>query len=375
MARGFPATVLAILGSVGLLITTYLAAQLHPLTDTQLKGGDKHLVELLAFAGAALLLCDTVRNRKTLERVLFTVVLAGGLVAIIGILQFVFEFDLASSLRPPGFTASTVGFIYTRSGFAASPVQPAIRSSSVSCARLSFRWPCIFARHALSSMMRTLSSIAAVLLAVVIPMALSRSAIVALVVIAVIMIPSWPSDRRWKAVIAGAAVAGLLTVIAPGLLSTTNDLINGDQGAQSLAYRDQANEQAYKLAGERPWFGSGYGTFNSDDQFILDNTYLTMMVEGGATGILALVVLMLVPAGVAIGVRRRTRDPAARDLAQTLLAMLLAVAVAGWGLTFLGYPLLSGLLFITIGAVGALARMVPARPLEPASQVPAAPSV
>ena len=224
-------------------------------------------------------------------------------------------------------------------------------------------------------MMRMLSSIAALLLAVVMPMALSRSAIVALVVIAVIMIPSWPSDRRWKAVIAGAAVAGLLTVIAPGLLSTTNDLINGDQGAQSLAYRDQANEQAYKLAGERPWFGSGYGTFNSDDQFILDNTYLTMMVEGGATGILALVVLMLVPAGVAIGVRRRTRDPAARDLAQTLLAMILAVAVAGWGLAFLGYPLLSGVLFITIGAVGALARMVPARPLEPASQVPAAPSV
>jgi O-antigen ligase len=356
MQRGFPPVVLAVLGSVGLLVVTYAAAQLHPLTENQLNGADRHFVELLAYTGAALLVCDTVRTRRDRERVLFAVVLAGGIVAVIGIIQFCFEFDISSSLRPPGFQSSPTGFIYSRSGFnrvagtARHPIEFGVVCAVVLPLALHL------AHHALSNRVRRISMVSAVALAVVIPMALSRSALVALVVIVVVLVPSWPSERRWKAIFALAGVLAMLTIVAPGLLSTTNDLINGRQGAESLEYREQANDKAIELGSERPWFGHGYGTFDSEDQFILDNTYLTMLVEGGTAGLIALGVLLLLPSAVALETRHESRDPVVRDLAQTLLAMMLAMTVAGWGLSMLSFPLLAGLLFLTIGMIGALAR-------------------
>jgi hypothetical protein len=55
--------------------------------------------------------------------------------------------------------------------------------------------------------------------------------------------------------------------------------------------------------------------------------------------------------------RRSTNDPALQALAQSLVAVIAVVALGGFGLNVLRFPITAGLLFAGIGASGAVLRI------------------
>jgi O-antigen ligase len=111
------------------------------------------------------------------------------------------------------------------------------------------------------------------------------------------------------------------------------------------------------LIGDKPWFGYGFAV-DSPSPIIIDNQYLVLGLEQGFVGLIAFLLLIFTGIAVARQARRLSSDPAERDLAQSFVAMIAAVALGGFGLNILRFPITAGLLFVGIGGAGALLRMV-----------------
>jgi O-antigen ligase len=356
---------------LGLIFVSYLVAMLRPLDDTAADAADRHLVGLLSVVGVSLLAVDGLRDRQALYRVLGVLVAAGGAVALIGILQYVAHFDLARRLRPPGFAvASGSGFVYTRAGFyrVAGTARHPIEFGIV-CALL-LPIALHMAAHGARAVSRRASLLAAGLIGLALPMALSRSAVLAVAVVLAIMLPGLPTARRWKLIAGVGAVLWSVTLLAPGVLTTVRELFFGGAASGSNEARTQATEAAFDLFADEPWFGHGFGTLQG---IIVDNQLLVTIVESGVLGIVGLLALANGSVFALRSARRSTDDEALRDLGLTLIAVVAAVAVGSTGLATLRYPTTSALLFLSIGLAGAVHRIASGEGLVrlPASGGPA----
>ena len=112
-------------------------------------------------------------------------------------------------------------------------------------------------------------------------------------------------------------------------------------------------------AASNPFFGSGLGSRvtigPSANAFILDDQYLTTLLESGIVGVLGMVILMLVPFGRLAAFSRTTTEPdARRDLALAVAVSIIGYAVALF--FFDGFSFIQTLLgFFVLLALGSYA--------------------
>jgi O-antigen ligase len=190
-----------------------------------------------------------------------------------------------------------------------------------------------------------------------IPLSVSRSAAVAVGIGLAVLFLAWPWRRRLNAL--GVAVASLAVyqVLVPGRIITIVNLFrNSDQDA-SVTARTRDYELVFEYISKRPWFGLGPGTFLPTEYLQLDNQALKFLLEGGLVGCLAVVLLYVTGIRLARVVRRYTLDDETRQLAQCLVAIIVAAAVACFTFDAFGYTFYVGVLFLVFGAAGALWRL------------------
>jgi hypothetical protein len=79
--------------------------------------------------------------------------------------------------------------------------------------------------------------------------------------------------------------------------------------------------------------------------------------------------LLVIGTGVVGGrrVRKITSHESTADLAQALVASTAAVALGGFGLNIIRFPMTAGVLFLSVGSVGALLRLERAAAPPPAA--------
>jgi O-antigen ligase len=111
-------------------------------------------------------------------------------------------------------------------------------------------------------------------------------------------------------------------------------------------------------------FGRGFGTFIPSEftppyqpVASLDNQYLGSLIETGIVGLACLILLLLVWLFTALGARRRSRDPATRELALGLAGSSLALAFGLYVFDAFSFATVSGLMFVLLGMTGALWRL------------------
>jgi O-antigen ligase len=116
-----------------------------------------------------------------------------------------------------------------------------------------------------------------------------------------------------------------------------------------------------------PWFGHGPGTWLPANPLnIFDNQYLDAIVELGLIGTLALIVFLTVPAFVALGSRRRSRNQDLRMLAGALAAAGFVAPLASLTFDSLFFPMFANVYALVIGLTGACVRFAAAeRSAEP----------
>jgi hypothetical protein len=359
VAHGPSPTNRAVLFFLVVTLVGYVTVMARPIAELDQRSADRNLAVLVGLCGLAAAICDNVHTKQYLNRFVAVIVAGATIVAVIGFLQYFAKFDVAQYLHPPGFSSTgEEAFIYQRAGFrrvagtARHPIELGVALAATLPLALHL------ATYARTLVGRNMSRIATLAIVGAIPLALSRSAILSTALVALLLLPTFSPQRRLA--VLGAVMVFLLVMplFVPGIFGTIGKLLQGKEGTGSLQTRGDATEVGLDLIGDKPWFGHGFAPAIGVSPVIIDNQYLVTGIEQGLLGLAAVGAVIGTGIATARRARRLTDDPELRDLGQSLVAMIAAVALGGFGLNILRFPLTAGLLFVGVGCAGALLRIV-----------------
>jgi O-antigen ligase len=348
----------AVLVLLGAATASYVAANLRAIEGVEATAADRGMLTLLALLGVVLVAGDQIPSRHRLDVLLRRLVLVGAAVAAFGLLQFVTGSSFLEYLRPPGLVANTdlVG-VGERGGFS-RPAGTALSPIEFGVAMTMLLPPAVhYALHD-GHRGRLVRWVPVALLALAIPVAVSRSAVLGAAVAFALMLPTMSPRARRGAVVAALGMVALVYVAVPGMLGTLLRLFTGIGTDASAESRTSSYGLALEFVSHSPVVGRGFGTFLPEYR-ILDNQFLLTTIEMGVVGLLALLGLLVTGAVVARRTARAHRGTDTGRLAQALLASLAAGAVSFALFDALSFPIVAGLTFLVLGAIGALHALAP----------------
>lgn len=325
-------------------------------TAKEIKAADRGLLSLAAWAGIALVAADGISSRRRLDLVLHTLTAMGAFMALLGALQYFFGLDIASYFTIPGLTPNgDFGGIAFRSvrrvqSTAMHPIEFGVVLSAILPIAIS---RAMYARRG----KRWLPWTYATIIALAIPMSVSRSAILAFGVAAVILFAGWSGRQQVAGFIVFCCFGVAMKVLVHGLLGTVRSLFINLGNDPSIQGRTRDYAIVSELFHERPLLGRGFFTFIPVLYRTFDNAYLLALVELGAIGLISLLLLFLIGIFTARGARRAAPDPRGRDMGQALAAAIAAIAVSASTFDMLSFPMAATLSFLLLGCSGALWRL------------------
>jgi len=319
----------AVAGMWMVTLISYAIMHMHPRPSDQVLSADRWLMQLAGITGVIFICVDQVRSLEQVKQVLRALVWGAAFCGAVASLQFWLHNDITSSLHLPGFqlnstaytTVSTRGELQRVSGTAIQAIERGVASSMVLPLAV-YR-----ARYDRSrSSLRCWAPV--VLIAAAIPISVSRSSVVATFLAMSTLLVLLPSVQRVKGLaIAPIALAGVF-MTAHGYLGTVfGEFLLGTKDT-SIAHRVNDYPFVEQLVRQAPLFGRGGGTYlPMDNIHILDNQYLTSLIELGLVGTAALTYYLLLPFLVALVARWRSSDPELRVLASAVAGAALAATI------------------------------------------------
>ncbi|HEX6419758.1 MAG TPA: O-antigen ligase family protein [Acidimicrobiales bacterium] len=362
-----PRTVVPVRVVVGLLVATILMGYtvLHSryVPGDELLSSDRMILHVLSWAGVALLAAEGLRDKADLYRVLRALAGAVAVMAVVGFLQFRVGVDLVELVvnRLPGLQANAdLVTIQDRLGFR-RPSGTATHPIEFGCViAMTLPLALHLARFdAARTRFRRWLPVATI--AIGIPVAVSRSAVLGALVATVVVILGLEPRLRPRALATVGVFLAAVYATAPGLLGTLRDLFVNAGSDTSITYRTDDYDQVAEYVRQSPLIGRGPGTFLPTNYIYLDNQYLLSAIEIGLVGVAVVGVYLLAAAFLGRGARHRSGDPAVRDLGQAMAATSLTAAVTAFTFDAFSFLMYAGVVPLVIGAAGSLWAMVRAR--------------
>ena len=347
------------------VIATYVSANRHIMPSLERNGIDRGIILICGWLGVLVMASDGIPSMERLKKLLGRVVIGATAMATVGITQFFTGLDATQYIIIPGLKEQTLNTdLLSRNGLnrpsatAAHPLEFA--------AVLGMALPIAINRARFAPPgKRAVRWTQVGLISAGLPMTVSRSAVLAVLAVVFVLLPTWPKvERRIAYVVMALGVAGLFLLV-PGLVKTFRALFATLLGDTSTASRTGAFSKAMPYVFQHPWLGHGFGTFFPATYFFTDDQYLLTIIELGAVGLFALLALFVVGLVTAQRARRATKDPETRDLGQCLTATI-AVAMVAFG-TFdaLSFNMAAGLTFLFLGCTGAAWRLLRKQGAQP----------
>ncbi len=315
---------------------------------------DRLLIGLASWTGIALAGGEGIKSRHDLLLVVRCLVDAVAAMAAIAVLQFRTGWAPIELLDKIPILQSNSGFggVLSRSSFrrpagtAGHPIEYGVIVSSALALSIHLvihdRDRSRFHRWAAFS-----------LIALGIPIAVSRSA---LLVTSVVIIVFWFGEKgRIRVRSLGVVVAMFAFVFAtiPGLIGTLKGYVLAGNSDSSISTRTSDYAAAAPYLRDSPWLGRGPGTF-LPRYFILDNQYLASLIEVGILGTVAIAILFLSTYWLGRGARHASSNESDRNLGQMLAAAGAAGAVAATTYDLLSFSMYSAMVFVYLGLAAAL---------------------
>lgn len=325
-------------------------------TAKEIKAADRGLLSLAAWVGIALVAADGLATRRRLDLVLHTLTIMGAFMAFLGALQYFFGLDIASYFTIPGLHPNgDFGGIAFRSvrrvqSTAMHPIEFGVVLSAVLPIAIS---RAMYAQRGKRKLPWTYATV----IALAIPMSVSRSAILAFGVAAVILFLGWSGRQQIAGFFVFCIFGVAMKLLVHGLLGTVRSLFLNLGNDPSIEGRTRDYAIVGHLFHERPLLGRGFFTFIPVLYRTFDNAYLLALVELGAIGLGALILMFLIGIFTARGARRAAPDPRGRDLGQALAASLAAIGLSASTFDMLSFPMAATLTFLLLGCAGALWRI------------------
>ncbi len=267
-------------------------------------------------------------------------VIGGGVVAGLGLLQYATGQLFVDRLQIPGLTSGTSGWsLAQRSGLA--------RPSGTSTHPIEFGvvltmvLPLAIVYAIRSPSRRWIYRILLGAISFAIFLSISRSALVCAGVALLVLAASWTAAARVRALMVLLMVTAAIYLCSSGSARVPRAAVRGKSDDPSITSRTGSYDLALRFIQASPILGRGFGTF-LPKYWILDNGYLGRLFESGIGGLLGLLVL-IAGRGVAA---RRARLLVVEEFDQAIAQALFAsVAAAAFGLAFFdtfGFPQWAG---------------------------------
>jgi O-antigen ligase len=320
------------------------------------ESADTGLIRVVAWAGVLLVAHDGVRSWEGLLTLLRRFALAGGLLGLLGLAQFVTGSTLVDWLSVPGMTNDSALAVHGRGPFtrASGTAYHPLEFSLVLCMALPLALSLALLDKGRSWAVRW-GVVAA--MTGTISLSTSRSALIVLSVVLVLMLVGWPARLRLISAISVSICAVAVYLTVPGMGTLVLQLFTTLPVDPSTRSRVEAYDVALDMVSGAPWLGRGFGTF-IPHYLILDNQFLLLMVEVGLVGTLAFLLVCLTGAVRAVRARSLVTDLLRRDIGRAMAVSIIACLVTLAFFDGLSFPMVGGTLFLVLGLAGAYARVV-----------------
>ena len=315
----------------------------------QKSNADRFIIGLFAFSGVALVAGEGLRTKVQQLRVLRTLASAVAVMCLIAVAQSRLGLDYAQLVaRLPGLSSyNPLESVLARSGLnrpsgtAAHPIEFGV----VVGATLAIAIHLVLYDRSWSRRYR-LPMFG--LIAIGVPVAVSRSALlVSLIVVVFFFLDAEPRLRvRALGVLLTIMVVVFLTV--PGLLGTLADYVTVGSADSSIATRTSDYAAVAPYLRESPFIGHGPGTFLPRLR-ILDNQYLLTLIETGIVGLITLIGMLSLPAvlGSASRVTFRERDD--RQLGRMYVGVGVGFLASAATFDALSFPMFTAIIAFMMG--------------------------
>jgi hypothetical protein len=340
------------------VLVSYVASNLRMTSSAEIRAADRGMIAMACWIGIMLVSCDAVQSMDRLEVLLRRLAVGGGLLGLLGLVQFYTGFNPLAAIKPPGLQVNAAfDGLSTRSSFvrvkatASHPIEAGVALAAI----LPFAF-----HHAMQSttpLRRRLRWLGVSMLLVALPMTLSRSGLLAAAVATIVVFTGWPARAQLRALAVTPVFLAAMQVAVPGLLGTVRSIFSNISSDPSTTGRTSDYATVGHYVGEAPLFGRGFHTFLPNVYRILDNQYLGSVIETGWAGLATLILLFLVPLGCAVVAMRRLSDPSHRSLARALAASVFAVSISYATFDALSFPMIASLTFLLLGCCGAVWRL------------------
>ncbi|MFV0458010.1 MAG: O-antigen ligase family protein [Actinomycetales bacterium] len=336
------------------MVVVYAHAMSLPIPSDEVSPADNGLIKVVGYVGILVMASDGIASAERHRVLVRRLVVAVGLVAVLGLVQYLTRELYVDRLNIPGLTSGTSGWgLIIRNGYprpsgtSTHPIEYGVV--------LTMALPLAVAFARSSPSWRLLYRLVLVAIAFAVFLSISRSTLVcAFVGVAVMIIGSRGWQRLW-ALLGLLACAVVIYLTVPGVLGTIVGLFTSVSQDPSIASRTGSYELAWSFIQQQPLFGRGFGTF-LPKYWILDNGYLGMLIEAGVLGLGCLLAVLGTAFRAAWLSRRRALTDFDRDLS---LAFMGSVAAGSAGLAFFdtfGFPQSAGCFFLVIGLAGGMLR-------------------
>jgi polysaccharide biosynthesis protein PslJ len=341
---------------LGFTILSFALGLSRPLSDAAASNATRGLITWFGLVGLALLVADGTQDAERLRTLLRRLVWLGGASAVLGILQF-FTGD-ALQVSVPGLQWATEVGVRSRAGFnrtrgnAMHPIEYSVVLAALVPLAIHF------ALYDTARIRRQSAALAGAALVMALPMTLSRSGILSVMVGLTVLAICWNWRRIANAAVTSLVVVPVIWLAIPGLLESLLGLFTDTDADHSIQARVERTPRVMELIRARPWLGMGTGTYTIEDYFLLDNQFWLTMIETGVVGTAILVLLLLIGMFAATSTARTPWiDEADRHLGFAVAGTIAALSVSIATFDAFFYRILTGTLFLLLGVAGALWRL------------------
>ncbi|MEO8219694.1 MAG: O-antigen ligase family protein [Specibacter sp.] len=330
------------------ILASYAVAALTALPFTDQNSSNMVLLNVASYAGVVLLANDGISDRARFVVLLRRIAFAGGLYAALGLVQFFTGHNVVESIQIPGLASGGTGGVDTRGDFVRpeSTARHALEYAAVLAMVLPIALTIAIRDSTRHKFIRWFPVVAIMMAAF---LSVTRSALLGIIAVLVVLIPTWEPAVKKMAVWAGLGGAMVMYALVPGLSGTILGMFSGNDPSVD------SRTDSYAVVGDylfvSPLFGRGLGTMGPQYR-IFDNQYIGFIIETGLLGVTAFVLLALT-AMITTFLRRRAPDPLIGALGPAFCAAVLAGALLSAFFDSFHFPQAVGMFFLMIGLSGA----------------------
>jgi len=349
VTRDVQAVRIAMFCFVGAVVASYAVASLSALPVTDISVADTGLLRIASFAGVLFVANDGIPDQERFLVLIRRLCVLAGLYALLGLVQFFTGMSIVDTIQIPGLSTAAGEGMEGRAGFVRSvaTARHPLEYAVVLIMALPFCLTMAIYDKKHSALVRWFP-VAAITLSSV--LSVTRSALIGLAAVFVVLLPSWPASVRRNVLLAGGVGMAAVYVTVPGMMGTIVGMFSGHD--TSVGSRTDSYSTAAAFFAVNPIFGRGFGTFLPAYR-ILDNQYLSTLIETGLVGLAALLAVLIVAMIVAFRGRKRVSGTPMRQLGLALVASVLAGGLLTAFFDCFAFPQACGMIFFVAGLCGA----------------------